>query len=421
VSPETRFHVLHVAEDFLPPDQLSGGVRVAVYNETVELARRGRVTVLAPRILLPPLHRYDGARTFARANASRHAAKCDPPGVRVLRPFYLHVPLLWPITEQLQLLLLGLWAILVHGRDVTHVHGHRIYPMGVASVLIGLATGRRRVVTAHGSGLHTVARHGPRRVRMWMRVAFDHTSRLITVSRDLARIAGDLGVSEKRRRYIPNGVDVTEFRPGDRAALRARLGLPENAPVFVHLGYFLPVKGHAVLVKAFARLVEKRPDAVLVLAGDGPLFPDVQLQAAAAGLGERVRFLGSVDHKLTVPWLQACDALVLPSFNEGTPLVTLEALACGKPVVGTAVGGTCEVVSDERYGILVPPGDDEALARAMDEALRRAWDLPTLRARATEYSWPRIVDQICNVYAEISPAPLAERFRAADGKFSVPS
>ena len=419
MSPDSRFHVLHLAEDFLPSDQLSGGVRVAAYHEALELARRGRITVLAPRIVLPPFKRYEEGRAFARANAARTTAAADPPGVRVLRPPYLHVPLLWPITEPLQLLLLGLWAVLFHAKDVSVLHGHRIYPMGTAAVLLGLVTGRRTVVTAHGSGLHTVARTGPRHVRAWTRFTLARATKLIVVSRDLSRIAGELGVSETRRRYIPNGVDIERFRPGDRAALRRHFGLSEKATVYMCLGYFLPVKGHAVLVKAFARLVGKRPDAVLDLAGDGPLLADVERQVAEAGLSERVRFLGAVDHAQTAQWLQASDALVLPSFNEGTPLVTLEALACGKPVVGTAVGGTSEVVSDERFGLLVPAGDDAALAQAMDEAMRRAWDIPTLRARAAEYSWPRIVDQICDVYAEMFPEPVAQSFRAAPKGSSI--
>jgi glycosyltransferase involved in cell wall biosynthesis len=377
--------------------------------------------VLAPRIVLPPFQRYDEARAFAQANAAHRTAAADPPGVHVLRPAYLHVPVLWPLTEPLQLLFLGLWAILVHGKDVSVVHGHRIYPMGVAAVLVGMATGRKSVITSHGSGLHTVALHGPWRVRQWMRVAFDHVTMMITVSKDLLKIAGELGIGERRRRYIPNGVDVTEFQPGETAAVRARLGLPERSAVYVHLGYFLPVKGHAVLIKAFARLVERRPESLLVLAGDGPLLGDIKKQVAEAGLAERVRFLGSVDHKLTVPWIQASDVLVLPSFNEGTPLVTLEALACGKPVVATRVGGTSEVVTDERFGLLVPAGDDQALAAAMDEAPRRTWDVPLLRARAAEYSWPRIVDQICEVYAEITPAPIAAHFQSTRSKDSLPS
>src|SRR5262245_46307451 len=250
VKQEPRFHVLHLAEDFLPPDQLSGGVRVAVYHETLELARRGRVTVVAPRIVLPRLARYAEARAFARANAARDTAAADPPGVRVLRPAYFHVPLLWFLTEPLQLLLIGLWAVLLHARDASVIHGHRFYPMGVAAVLLATALGRPSVSTAHGSGLHTVALHGPKRVRFWINILLRRVTLILTVSRDLSRIAGELGVPESRRRFIPNGVDVERFRPGDTLAARRRLGLAERARVYTCLGYFLPVKGHAVLVKA---------------------------------------------------------------------------------------------------------------------------------------------------------------------------
>ena len=406
-----RFHVLHLAEDFLPPDQLSGGVRVAVYFQVLELARRGRVTVLAPRIVLPPLRRYDEGRAFARANADRATRAADPPGVRVLRPPYLHVPVLWPLTEPLQLAALGLWAFLRHGRDVSIWHGHRIYPMGLAAVLIGLLTRRRSVVTSHGSGLHTAALQGPKRVRRLTRFALRHATAVIAVSRDLSRIAGVLGVEEKRRRYIPNGVDLDLFRPADRAAARARVGLPKDSLVFTCLGYFMAVKGHRVLVEAFVLLRERRPDAILVLAGDGPLEPEIRRQVAEAGLEASVRFLGPVAHASTAAWLQASDVLVLPSFNEGTPLATLEALACGKPVVGTAVGGTPEVVCNPRYGILVPPGDALALGQAMDEAPRRNWDISAMRAHAGEYSWPRIVKRIRDLYADLVPGPQAAAFR----------
>lgn len=401
-SPGNRFHVVHLAEDFLPPDQLSGGVRVAVYNEVVEMARRGRVTVFAPRIVLPPLGRYAEGRAFARANAERATRDADPPGIRVLRPPYLHVPILWPVTEPLQLLVLCLWAFLIHGRDVRLWHGHRVYPMGLAAVLAGFLTGRPSVSTAHGSGLHTVAKQGPARARWLTRFTLRHATAIVAVSEDLSRIAGELGVEERRRRYIPNGVDVELFRPADTAATRAQLGVPAEAVVYTCLGYFLPVKGHRVLIEAFAELVRKRPDALLVLAGDGPLLMDVRRQVKEAGLERAVRFLGPVGHAATVPWLQASDVLVLPSFNEGTPLVTLEALACGKPVVGTAVGGTREVVCDARYGLLVPRGDAAALATAMDEAPRRTWDVAAMRARAAEYSWPRIVDRLCDLYADIA-------------------
>ncbi len=101
--------------------------------------------------------------------------------------------------------------------------------------------------------------------------------------------------------------------------------------------------------------------------------------------------------------MSAADALVLPSLNEGMPLTVLEGFAAGKPVVGSRVGGVPEVVPDERYGLLVPPGDPDALTAALAAAMDRSWDAAALRAWAQLFAWPAVVEQIRAVYAELVP------------------
>jgi glycosyltransferase involved in cell wall biosynthesis len=126
----------------------------------------------------------------------------------------------------------------------------------------------------------------------------------------------------------------------------------------------------------------------------------VEAAVRAGGLAERTRFTGTVPYEAVPAWLDAADLMVLPSFNEGMPLSVLEALASGRPVVASRVGGTPELVSDPRYGLLVPPGDAPALATALEEALARPWDPDALRARAVEFGWPQIVARVRAVYAE---------------------
>jgi glycosyltransferase involved in cell wall biosynthesis len=165
---------------------------------------------------------------------------------------------------------------------------------------------------------------------------------------------------------------------------------------------FWPVKGHAVLIEAFRRLSERRPECYLVMTADGPLRPDIAAQAARAGLSDRVRFTGLLDHEAIPLWVAAADALVLPSLNEGMPLSVLEGFASGKPVVGTRVGGIPELVTDERFGILVEPSDPGAFATAMEETMDRTWDTALLRSRAVEFGWPRVIDKLVGVYQEIA-------------------
>jgi teichuronic acid biosynthesis glycosyltransferase TuaC len=322
--------------------------------------------------------------------------------VRILRPRYVHVPLLFALTGPLQLFLIGLWVRLRHARDARVVHGHRIYPMGLAAVLVAHASGLPAVITAHGSDLHTETVQGRWRDRCWHRWALRKADRVVVVSRDLLGIARSLGVQEQHLRYIPNGVDVESFQSDDRDAARRALGLPVAGRLIVSIGNLLAVKGHRVLVEALRRVRERRQDVMVVIAGEGPLRPELEAQIRSCGLGEHVRLLGLVPLGRVPALLAAADVVALPSMNEGTPLTALEALAAGRPLVGSAVGGTPEIVEHGRHGLLVPAGDAEALAAALEEALVRTWDAGALREQARRYSWAIIAGQQERVYAEVS-------------------
>jgi teichuronic acid biosynthesis glycosyltransferase TuaC len=403
-------HLLLFVEEFYPPHQISGGVRVCVFQQVLQLSRRWRVTVVAPIQLVLPLARYAVTRESARASAAVRAADFDLPGVRILRPRYVHVPLLFALTQPLQLFLIGLWVRLRPARGACVVHGHRVYPMGLAAVLVAHATGLPAVITAHGTDLHAEAVRGAWRNRCWHRPALRWADRVVAVSRDLVDAARSLGVEEQRLRYIPNGVDVESFSSDDRDAARRALGLPAVGRLIVSIGDLLPVKGHAVLIEAFRRLRERRQDVTLLLVGEGPLRSRLEEQIRSCDLEAHVRLLGQVPRSQVASLLAAADVAALPSLNEGMPLAALEALAAGRPLVGSAVGGTQDIVEQGRHGLLVPAGDSEALAAALDAALGRAWDAGALREQARKYSWVNIAQEQERVYAELShgsPWPVA--------------
>lgn len=393
--PRDALHALHLVEDFPPPEQVSGGAPIAVRSLMAELSRLCRVTVLAPAPLYPPLPRYAGRR---RTGAP---AETEPfPGVRVLRPRYLHLPLLWPLTTPLQLVAITLWTLWRQAPDAAVLHGHRGYPMGFVAVLAGRLAGRRAVWTAHGSDVHSHAVRGEARVRGPVRWALTRAGRVIAVSREIAAIAARLGVPAERVIYVPNGVDPERFPPRRRDQARQQLGLPTAGRLVLCVAHLVPVKGHAVLLRAWCQVQRAEPGARLALLGDGPLAAALEREAQALGLGEVVRFVGRVPHAGIPEWLAAADCLVLPSLGEGTPLAALEALAAGRPVVGTRVGGTAEVLDAPELGRLVPAGDAEALAQALVETLRADWNEEALRRRAGEFAWPRIAARVHAVYEE---------------------
>jgi glycosyltransferase involved in cell wall biosynthesis len=395
-APRTLFLV----ESFSAASATWGGVQITLRRLAEGLAPGGGLTVLAPVRLWPPLPRYRQPRAAQAAELAAARAADGRDGIRVLRPAYLHLPLLWWIAEPVQLFCLGLWAVLARTGRPAVFHGHRAYPMGLTAVWLGRCLGRPAVVSVYGSDVHTEAASGPLAVRYWTRRALRGAARVIAVSQSLMDGVAALGVGAERCRYVPSGVDLERFVPREARAARAALGLPPEARVVLCISQFYPIKGHTVLVEAFRRLAERRADALMVLTGDGPLRPTVEAAVREAGLAGRTRFTGTVPYDAVPAWLAAADLMVLPSYNEGMPLSVLEALACGRPVIASRVGGTPELVSDARYGLLVPPGDPAALAAALEEALARPWNAAELRARAAEFGWPEIVARVRAVYAE---------------------
>jgi glycosyltransferase involved in cell wall biosynthesis len=374
-------------------------VEVSLWRQAEGLAAHARVTVLSPRRIYPPFRRYP-SRPGSVAGEDHSAGGASPP-FRVFRPRIVHVPVLWPLAEPLQVLIAAAWIHLRHRCHFDIVHGHRGIPMGLSTVVFGRLFGRPSVVTVYGTEVNIEAVEGGWLLRRGVRAAL-RACRVIAVSRALAERLVALGVEPKRVRLVPSGVDVTLFTPQDRMAARRALGLPADRFIFLSMSDFFPIKGLAVLIEAMEKLRRRRPDAVfLAMTGDRGERPQIERRVHELGLDKDVRFAGFLAYHELPSWVNAADALVLPSLNEGMPLTVLEGFACGKPLVGSRVGGVPEVVSDERYGILVPPGDPKALAGALEAAIDRRWDSELIRDRTQTFGWPAVVKRIFAVYREL--------------------
>jgi glycosyltransferase involved in cell wall biosynthesis len=212
---------------------------------------------------------------------------------------------------------------------------------------------------------------------------------------------------------IPSGIDLDRFRrPPAPAEARRALGVPLEAPVVGTVGRLEPVKGQRVLLDAVARL--RGEECLVLVVGDGPERAAVEAQAARLGLGARARFLG---WRPDVPLvLAAMDVFALPSENEGMGRALVEAMAAGLPAVASLIGGVPALVADGVTGLLVPPGDAGALARALERLLSD----PPLRRRLGQaareavagHDARQMVEQIDALYREL----LAARGLAGGGR-----
>lgn len=206
--------------------------------------------------------------------------------------------------------------------------------------------------------------------RSQLRALARRVDRYLAVSREIAgELVEDLGWRAEKVEVLYNAVDVERAAVPAPLGLRAQLGGSETRPLVVTPARLNAQKGHDTLLEAVAAV----PEALFLLAGDGPERERLEARAAELGIEGRVRFLG---RREDVPQLlAACDVFALPSLYEGSSLAVLEAMAARITVVSSAIGGTEELIEDGRSGLLVPPGDAPALAAA----LRRVLGDPQLR------------------------------------------
>ncbi len=178
-----------------------------------------------------------------------------------------------------------------------------------------------------------------------------------------------LGVPERHIFSVPTGVSLAEFTPREKdQELLSQLQLPPGAVILGCVAVLRSWKGHLYLLEALQQLVGAGRPAYLVVVGEGPYRVVIEEKIAGLGLAERVRLVGYQDR--VAPWFALMDAVVLASYaNEGVPQSLLQALALERPVVATTVGGIPEVIIPEETGLLVPPKDSGALARALARLL----------------------------------------------------
>jgi glycosyltransferase involved in cell wall biosynthesis len=342
------------------------------------LSRRAEVRVLSPVARYPAWAR-PRSYLFRAADPAHAVPGCDvryveyPALPALSRPFNgwlcartLHAPL----REFAPDVVLSYW----------------LYPDAYGAMRAAQRAGVPLVVGARGSDLRVRDAISRRLTRPVLHAA----QRILVVSEDLGRVAvRDYGADPARIRAIPNGCDAAIFHPQPREAARAALGLDAEAELVVYVGRLVPEKGLRELLDAAAMLAPQRPRLRLALIGDGPMRAELEGRLAVDP-SLRVALPGALGPQEVARWMAAADLVTLPSYSEGHPNVLVEALACGRPVVATPVGGIPEVV-DADCGVLVPARDAAALAAGLGDALDRGWDESAL-ARRFSRDWDAVAE-----------------------------
>jgi glycosyltransferase involved in cell wall biosynthesis len=286
------------------------------------------------------------------------------------------------------------------------VHGHWAIPTGPALVAIARKLKIPSVITLHGGDVYVNTAEGydfPTRwyVRPVLAWTLRKASALTAISEDCKQHALNAGAHESSISVVMNGADLRRFSPAP----------PSDVPAFgSHMIFacrqLFPRKGIRFLIEAVAKLRPKYPDINLIIAGDGFERPTLEKLAKDRGLGDRTQFLGWMANKDLPQYFRGCAVSVIPSLEEGFGIPAAEAMGCETPVVASDAGGLPEVVENGVTGFVVPKGDVDALAQAMDRLLADA-DLRARmgkagRARAlARFDWDRTVEQFNLVYDKV--------------------
>ena len=361
------------------PNAVQRAHGVFVETRLRHLVASGEVTahVLAPIPWLPPLVRYGayGALQSVPSQIERN-------GLVIEHPRYLVVPkfgmTLTPRTLY-RAMRKRLVALLKAGHRFDLVDAHYFYPDGVAAVRLAREFDLPVTVTARGTDLSLIPQFpGPRKMIL---EAAANASAMITVCQALKDTLVEMGVAPDRVTVLRNGVDLELFRPVDRQAARKALGLTRRT--LASVGLLIDRKGHHHIIRALKQL----PETDLLIAGDGPDRRALERLAQEEGVSDRVRFLGSVDQNRLREIYNAVDALVLASSREGWANVLLEAMACGTPVVASAVWGTPEVVARPEAGVLMPSLDPQGVAAGVTSLFAAYPDHAATRRYAEGFNW----------------------------------
>jgi len=243
------------------------------------------------------------------------------------------------------------------------IHAHSALPCGAAALSLSERLGIPFVVTVHGLDAYSTMQAGPVLGKWCKRISkrvYESAAAVICISGKVRDQVAQ--IADTRKVVVYNGIDTSLFVPG-----------PERIPLAIlSVGNLIPIKGHAVLLRAFATIRSKIADCVLEIIGEGPQTEELPDLAMKLGIADRVQFLGLQSRAYVAEAMRQCAIFALPSSYEGLGCVYLEAMASGKSAIGCRGQGVEEIIETGRNGLLVAPGSDSELSDALIQLLRDA-------------------------------------------------
>ena len=376
-----------VTHTFLPH---VGGIERVVYEQSKRLLQRNyEPIVVTNRIETPKNYVVDGIKVECYESLNTG--------------FRLGIPYSIPTVTSLETFLKA-----VKSSKIVHAHGHP-YLTSLIAAKLAKRYSKPFVLTQHNTFIEydsifdNIERLNDLAVG---KETLKEADKIIAVSNATKNYVLSLGAKPEKVKVLHNGVDLVRFRPlaGKREEMRRKLGISQNSTVVLTVRRLVYKNGIDTLIESANIAVKKNPKIIFLVVGKGPDLNSVQMRIEQLGIENNFRLTGFVKDEDLPLYYNAADFFVLPSKSgEGLPLVALEAMACGLPVIATNVGGISEILMED-YGKLVPPNQPELLAKAVLEFSNIDLSSRKKEIRAImegKYSWDKNVETLIGIYEEL--------------------
>lgn len=241
------------------------------------------------------------------------------------------------------------------------IHAHSVIPTGFIASIVSKIMGKSLFITAHGMDINNF--ENKPFFNYFISRSLNSSTKSIAVSEDLAKKMRAMVNDENKIVVLRNAVDTNRFNPTRNRSIRKNFDIKDDEILILFVGYLDEFKGIFELVNAFGAIARENKNVKLMMVGAGPRKEDLLNIITRIGINDEVVFTGMIEHQNIHEYYQTADIFVLPSYTEGggPPLVIMEAMACGLPIIGTNVGGIPEGVENNVNGFILPPKNVDQL------------------------------------------------------------
>jgi len=286
--------------------------------------------------------------------------------------------------------------------NIFHIHTSSYWSFirNIPYILISNHLSKGKIIIhIHGGGFHIFFKKASKPIKKIIKNILNSSNYIIVTSPSWVKIIGEICNDFNHIFSIPNGFDEKTFYPIQQEKARERINLPKEKKILLNIGSLEDYKGQRYLIESMNEIVKEKNDARTYIIGSGSQEVYLKTLIKEYNLEEYVFLVdaGKPPNEIA-QWINACDIFVLPSLTEGNPTVMFECLACGKPFIGTKVGGVPDIIISDEYGFLSKAKDTKDLTEKISMALNKEWNTEKIIKYSENFTWSKIVKNIIDIY-----------------------